>query len=148
MHEIRPATVFDAAVVAAGIRPGDKQELAAMGYQPLVAVLMSMQDSSRSWAGVVDGEVICVFGVGTWPDGTGRPWMIGTALLDKHAKLFLSHCRECVSAMRGGYALLHNHVDVRNERAIRWIKWLGFEIGPAVPVGMNGEPFYRFWMWT
>jgi hypothetical protein len=37
-----------------------------------------------------------------------------------------------------------NYVDARNVRAVKWFKWLGFEVSEPEPFGLNGELFHRF----
>ncbi|MGL4680418.1 MAG: hypothetical protein ACRCWC_13680 [Plesiomonas shigelloides] len=148
MYEIREATSSDAAMVAAMIRPDDRRELAAIGLKPLQSIVSSLAASSKSWVGLVDNVPVCIFGVSEWGDGTGRPWMIGTVELEEHQRIFIRKCKECVESMQDGYELLHNYVDARNERAIAWLKWLGFVIGDAKPLGMRGEMFHHFWRFT
>jgi len=144
-YEIIPATSSHAAVVAACIRQADRDELAMIGQSPLFAAVSSLNASLKAWAGIVDGSPICMFGVSEWPDGTGRPWMIATEELEPNQKIFLRKCRICVDAMQEGYGILHNFVSAENKTAIKWLRWLGFTIGPLQPYGINDEPFYYFW---
>jgi hypothetical protein len=37
-----------------------------------------------------------------------------------------------------------NLVHARNERAVRWLRWLGATIDPAVSWGLAGEKFMPF----
>ena len=48
--------------------------------------------------------------------------------------------------MLATYPLLRNYVDERNTMAIRWLEWLGFEILPVEPFGVEGLPFHPFEM--
>lgn len=143
---IVPATASHAAVIAANTRHEDKRELAACGYKPLAATLLSLHASTQAWTGLVDCQPICVFGISEWPDGTGRPWMVGTELLAKHQKIFLRRCKNCVAIMQDNYSLLHNYVDARNLLAVKWLKWLGFKFDEATPYGPEGLPFLHFYM--
>lgn len=144
--EIVPATIHHAAIIAANIRPDDKAELAACGYKPLPAILVSLNASTHAWTGMVDGEPICIFGVSPWGDDTGRPWMVGTEQIVKHQKIFLRYCKKCVAIMQDNYSLLHNYVDDRNLLAVKWLKWLGFKFDEATPYGPDGLPFLHFYM--
>ena len=42
------------------------------------------------------------------------------------------------------YRVLTNYADARNTTAIRWLRWLGFNILPAIPFGLDGLPFHPF----
>lgn len=87
-----------------------------------------------------------MFGVvpGTILTGTGIPWMIGTALLDRHARTLMIRSRRHLGTMMKGFDRLENYVDSRNRKAVRWLAWLGFTMLPAVPMGPFGVPFHRF----
>jgi hypothetical protein len=41
---------------------------------------------------------------------------------------------------------MRNYVDARHARSIRWLKWLGFTIEEARPMGFAGLPFHPFGM--
>jgi hypothetical protein len=38
-----------------------------------------------------------------------------------------------------------NHVYAKNRMSIRWLKWLGFELGVAEPFGPSAALFHPFW---
>lgn len=134
----------DAALVAGFMREADKRELAAIGQSPLWGAVSSIDASKRAWVGKVRGVPICIFGVSEWPDGTGRPWMLGTDELPHNARIFIRRCKSCVKEMRKLYPVLQNYVDVHNVNTIEWLKWLGFEMMEQTPYGVNGEVFWRF----
>lgn len=136
--EIIPATSEHIAHIAAHIRPADKAELAEIWRQsPVVALVDSLNQSTHAWTGLVDDEPICMFGVasGGILGDVGRPWMIGTTKLDKYAVIFLRRCKGCVELMQSEYSTLINMVAADNELAIRWLKWLGFEMGEVEAYG-------------
>jgi Protein of unknown function (DUF2833) len=147
-YSIVKAAYHHAAMVAASVRADDRAELAAVGQSPLMAAVTSLHSSTKAWTGIVDGEPICIFGVSEWADGSGRPWMIATDKLEPNQRIFLRKCKECVAAMLDGYNLLHNFVSADNTTAIKWLQWLGFEIGQLQPYGKNGETFYYFWKYS
>lgn len=130
------------------MRDADRAEIIAQtGAHPAFALGATVGASDRAWTGLIDGQVACIFGVRAADefDGTvGVPWMIGSDLLVTHQRLFLRHCRECVSWMQGMFPVLENHVDARNSVAINWLRWLGFDILEAEPHGPYGLPFYLF----
>lgn len=147
--EVMPATLAHAREAAENLRQADRDELwAASRSTPWNALRNGVTASTRAWAGLVDDEVACLFGVApqSLASGTGMAWMLATPLIEEHQVLFLRRCRPVVAEMGRGYAYLHNHVDARNEKAIRWLRWLGFTIHDPAPYGALGLPFHHFEM--
>lgn len=92
------------------------------------------------------GCVICIFGVGQM-DGeaaSGARWLVGSDLIARHRLLFARLSKKCLAAMLQLYPVLENAVDARKTGAVRWLRWLGFEIGPALPLGEGGALFRPF----
>jgi hypothetical protein len=146
--EVVDARLEHIAPIASRVRTPDLEELSALLPVSVEAVLkMSLEASPLACTGLIDGEPVCMFGVvpvSFFAPDEGRPWMVGTSLLDQHAKTFLKGCKPHLDAMRERYAVLENFVDARNVKAIRWLKWLGFTIHPALPMGRRYIPFHRF----
>lgn len=132
--------------VAKNISLDDADELRD-GYdmEPIDVIKTSYLISVKCWAAVVDGVTIAVFGV-TDNGASGRPWMVGTVNLDHHRLKFLKGCRAVIAEMLVLFPVLENVVDCRNNHAIRWLHWLGFEFREVVPVGKQGLPFITFRM--
>lgn len=148
--EIRPATWADIAPIAANIRAADRREcLAQTLLQPEDAIAYVMGSAARAWVGLVDGEHACIFGVSRSSLMTlewGEPWLMGTPLLERHERAFLRRNKAYISEFINIFPKLQNWVDMRNEKAVRWLAWLGFTIHPAEPHGPLGRPFHRFTM--
>lgn len=78
-----------------------------------------------------------------------RIWMLGTEDLTatKERRLHLctkgrgwvQHCVETVGRPIG------NYVYAKNRRSIRWLRFLGFEVGTPQPYGPSCELFRPFW---
>lgn len=129
------------------IRQADVDELWAAAMTTPEKEMIRHIDGATT--GLVDGVPVCVFGVTHTNDisGVAIPWLITTNRLEKHARLFLAHCRGVVMGMRSGCRLLVNYVDARNTRAIKWLRWLGFTLdAEPIAFGVQGFPFYRFTM--
>lgn len=149
--EIVPATPEHAAELAPRVRQADREEfMAASGQSPEEVLADGLTLSSSAWAGLLDGRVVCMFGVAPMPgaDGVGVPWMVGSDRLDSCAAVFLRQCRRSgmIRRMLDAYPVLMNAVDCRNSKAIAWLKWLGFRFGGAIPYGVAGLPFHVFEM--
>lgn len=148
VYEIRPATDEDMVFIAEHARQADIDELWAADR---ITPLETMRKGARvgeAFLGLVDGCPVCVFGVApiSFLTGTGIPWMVGTTLLDKHAAGFVKGSRFAIRQILRKWGKLYNMVDARNTRAIRWLKWLGFQIYPSVPYGHLDLPFHPFLM--
>ncbi|WP_223528403.1 phage protein Gp13 family protein [Pseudomonas sp. A-RE-23] len=127
------------------VRQADIDEITeALGIPMEEALLEGAADNGKKI--VVDGKVVAVFGDATYSilGSVGVPWLISTIHVEKHARAFLKVCKPEVQDMLTRHAHLMNFVDVRNTTAIRWLKWLGFTFGPAIPYGPKGFPFHPF----
>lgn len=148
-YEIISATPEHAAELAPVMREPDVAELWAAAHQePLDALRVSLEATRDPRAALADGVVMCIFGVGTTTllAELGVPWMMGTDALEVHARAFLRGSREWIEEMKEEFPLMRNQVDARNVVAIRWLKWIGFDILPAAPYGLDQLPFHPFQM--
>lgn len=149
-YEVVPATDEHAVALAAVMRKADIDEVwAACRFKPLEALRMSMLVSRDPSTGLADGRPVCMFGVGEF--GTiiaprTQPWLLGAEELPKHARTFLRMNRSYIKRVREQYSVLENYVDARNALAIRWLKWLGFDIKEPVIFGPDGLLFHPFIM--
>lgn len=143
------ATHAHAVDLAPRLREADRREVeAASGHPPAVELRRSLKISAEAWAGTVDGEVACMFGVGALSllGGIGSPWLLGSDLVTRHAMAFARRNRAMVRKWSAVFPVLRNFVDVRNVVSIRWLGWLGFILLPPVPYGVARLPFHPFEM--
>lgn len=147
---IIPATHDHIAAIGKMVRAADRDELrASTNHSPEEAMEAGLAYSDQAMTGLIDGVPVCMWGVvrESLVMNMGVPWMVATSLLDKNAATFLRHCKGPVLAMLGDYDTLINHVDARNVKAIRWLKWLGFKVErEPVEYGVEKLPFHRFSM--
>lgn len=131
--------------IADRMRSADRDELAALGYAPEVAMRVSLGGEGEAWTGMIDGVPVCMFGVNSSSALTphrGLPWMMGTESLDRHAILFLKRCKAQVDRMQSLFPLLENWIAVSNVVAVTWLEWLGFSLHETKMVG--SMEFIRF----
>lgn len=147
--EIREATADDIPALAAAMRQADREEVdAAHGHTAEEALAASLAGSTRAWTGLVDGEPVCMFGVGPISvlAGRGAPWMLGTDRLERCPRTFLRRSRTCVAAMLAVYPWLENYVAEKNTVSIAWLRWLGFTLAEEPVTLPNGSQFRHFEM--
>lgn len=145
--QILPATEQHAAEILPHVRQADIDEFhAAALIGPEEVLRRSMAASSVCWAGLVDGEVVTIFGVcpASMLTGFGVPWLVGTDRLESVQVTFLRYCRPMLGEMINLYPRLENFVDTRNVAAKAWLHWLGFKLQDAQPYGALQLPFHRF----
>jgi len=147
--QIVRATPEHIAEIIPHVRQADIQEfIAVTGHTPEQVLNIGLAVSTAAWAGLINGQVVTVFGVApaSMLGGHGIPWLVGTDALEKYQRTFLRRCRPVVKAMLSIYPQLENYVDKRNHVAKAWLHWLGFTLEEAAPYGIAGLPFHRFHM--
>ncbi|HGW4611439.1 TPA: hypothetical protein ACNIE9_002769 [Enterobacter chengduensis] len=147
--QIVPATADHIEAMLPHVRQADVEEfLATNGWSPRRVLETGLRTSTFCCAGLVNGEVVTIFGVApaSMIGGSGIPWLVGTDALEKYQRTFLRRCGKVVNAMLTVYPYLENYVDARNRVARVWLHWLGFTIEEPKPYGIQRLPFHRFHM--
>lgn len=142
--EARPEHAVE---VAARLRAEDAAEVWAIGrFTPLAAVEQSLDRSMRAWAWIEDGQPVALFGVGVESliGGVGRPWLLTTAGVAQHRIRLARLSLNALVRIREVRPRLENWVDARYTVCLRYLRWLGFTVHPAEPMGVFGLPFHRF----
>lgn len=145
--EISPVSPADVEELSLNMRGPDRAELAAMGISDAhEALWASISISLWSRAAHVDGELACIFGVATTNllRSEGAPWMLGTRIADEHPVAFMRLAPLFVQEMLATFDRLQNVVDVRNVRAVRWLRHAGFTIREPIPLPPEGFLFHPF----
>ncbi len=149
MISVRPMTEADIPAIAAAARPADLAEIEeGCGQSMASALAVGLRSSVAAHIISWEGLPLAAFGdVSHSPcAGIGVPWLVSTMHIEKHARPFLRACRPLLNLMLARHPTLVNYVDARNTAAIRWLEWLGFEIGSAVAYGPKGLLFRQFHM--
>jgi hypothetical protein len=147
----RPAMIDDAAMLVPLLRHADQLEMERGMGNAYDALHHSIERSKLCWVFLDDDEPLCVAGL-VQPmllaPQIANPWLIGTEALRRHPKTFLRETKRWVEEWRRHYSLLFNYVDAEYAGAIRWLRWLGFDIFTPEPFGPHRAPFCRFEMRT
>jgi hypothetical protein len=148
-YSILPATRDHVLELSETIRSADRDELWALARRtPYEALSNTVMVSRDPMAGLVDGKVCVMWGVGliTLVSDSACPWLLATDDLPNHARPFLRASKKYVAEMKRDFKVLKNFVDARNTEAMRWLEWLEFDIKPAIKMGADMLPFHPFEM--
>ena len=148
MVEVRPATPADGYALAAALRPADIAEARASGHEPTAAIQDSIRASSTAMAGLVNGELACVFGVTpvSLLGGIGCPWLLGTPVLDRHSRVLVRLAPKYIWMMLARFPHLVNHVHADHTESVRWLRRLGFRFSEPWRHPETGATLYTFEM--
>ena len=143
---VREPHIKDIAELSVTMRDEDQKEIWHLGRKsPHEALWDAMVFCKYNRVVLLDGQVVCMFGVGGEEGGVGVPWMLASPLLTKISKPFLLECRGFLEEMSQEYTRLYNVAWTKNDTHIKWLKWLGFTIQDAKPMGPDGELFHEFY---
>lgn len=86
-----------------------------------------LRTSEQSWLGLYDDEVACIWGLVPSSTISNRAylWLLTTDIIDEHKFLFIRHSQLVIEDALKEYPIIIGHVAMQNERAKRWLKWLG-----------------------
>lgn len=90
------------------------------------------EQSLLSYAGLVDGKCVVVWGVCTDRilSEEGYVWVLGSKFIEDHPTIFLRHSKRVLRDLYKTFRRLGGLVLTEYECSQRWLEWLGFELGP------------------
>lgn len=145
--EIRQTRPDDADALFENLRPADRAECLAYGDEDILpGIRDSVRRSMLCWSGFVDGELAAILGVVplNFIGGVGSPWMLGTTVLDRHARVLVRETPDYIARMLRAFPHLVNFVHAENTTSVRWLRRLGFTLHEPAPYGRAGALFHRF----
>lgn len=149
MVKFGPPTEEAIQFIADNMRAEDIIEVWAAGrHTPSEALEMSMKNSRKVVVVYDDDTPLAILGIvlRDFLSGTGVPWLLSTEQALKHKRQFLELSPPVIEEMMDMCSKLVNYVHADNKLSIRWLKWLGFTIEDAEPLGVTKEMFHRFTM--
>lgn len=83
--------------------------------------------ASDIWVGFIDKVPVCAWGLvpPTMLSDRAYLWLYASPLVDDYKFLFVRYSQRVVEGLRTYYPTIYGVCDVENDRAIRWLKWLG-----------------------
>jgi len=144
--DIRKSTMQDIVYLKTRLRKHDIDEIWASSHlKPVEALTYSFYLSTICLT-VIQGEPVGMFGLVEDPADENRAiiWMLGSERLNKVSREVIRDTKYIIDGFLDNYDVLFNHVDARNTKAIRWLRYLGADINDAEPFGKEGLLFHRF----
>ena len=147
IYSIVPAEPSHVMELLPNLREADRIEgEIATGLTAEEALLTSVRMSYEAIAAYADDRFVMLAGVApvSITSSLARPWLVGTDELPKHAFKLCKENRRYVRKWLTWFSILENWVDAENTTALKWLKWLGFELEEPVPWRDSGHFFIRF----
>jgi hypothetical protein len=142
-----PAALHHAPLISRLMRPADVIEVMAQtGLPPRAAIAQAIELSPRYARAVLcDLKPIAVYGLAnlTVLGATAQVWCFGTRFIDDYPRAFARHSIRALGRLYRHASTLTNYVDCADERAARWLVWLGAEF-VLQPKPLNGRLFDQF----
>lgn len=133
--------------IANNIREIDAREIKAVtGQTAKEGLRASLRHADFALTAMLDDKPIAMMGVRTVSaiDQTGVPWFLGTDEVSDCVRDFVKYGPRVLKAMHTHCKYLENYVARENYKALRLLRFLGFEIDEQ-PYIMGGIEFKRFW---
>lgn len=137
----------DIKYIAENMRGADALEVWEMSrHTPLQSIEEGLKLSKFSSVAVINGTPCAVFGLVIVDilTGTGVPWLLGTDYAVQQKRVFLKYCKQGLYQMLCTCPNLFNYVHAENRISVRWLKYMGFKVEKALPIGANGALFHKF----
>lgn len=133
--------------IAANMRQSDRREVYYLAaFTPLSAVRATLVCAVKSYTAMVDDVPALMWGISrrSFISSVGVPWLLGTPVAEEHQFKFGRDTLTYFNEMASLFPRMENYALAENKRALRWIKWAGFDTEEAKPVGPFGASFVRF----
>lgn len=144
---IRPARPSDIDIIAANMRPEDVREIwASNRVKPKRALEIGLMVSDYVMTMESNGQPFAMWGVvkNQQMPYAACIWLLGTPEIEKVWLYFGRTSKKVIRKLLEEYEILYNHVDVRNQKSITWLKWCGAKFDDPSPHGPDNMPFQYF----
>jgi ribosomal protein S18 acetylase RimI-like enzyme len=147
MIELVPSTLWHIPVIAGRMREWDRRETEAMGHSPEKALALGLKASIDCMTALINGVPAAMLGLvpRSIIGGEGAPWMLGTDAIYANPRPTMVLSRRMIERWRDSLPTLRNLVAAGNDKAIRYLRRLGFEVGEERTV-IRGVEFVTFSM--
>lgn len=130
--EIVPTDFLHIRELCENMRTMERANFEKLGWDPERKLVHEVATSLISYAGLVDGEVIAVWGARCEHifDDEAYVWVVFTRRLERIPITVLRHSREALALLRESFKVLHGLVLSDFDCGKRWLEWLGFTVTP------------------
>jgi hypothetical protein len=136
---IRATLPGDYYLLLPDLRQVEVDELAALGNDSERCMRLGLLAGGAQTV-FINEEPAAMFGIVDYGDHN-VVWAVFTRAIERYPIAFLRESRRLADAFDREVV---NYVDARNVKAVKWFRWLGFEVSDPVPFGAGGELFHRF----
>lgn len=144
---ILPATQAHLASLGGRLRRGDELEITCLGIDVAGALQRSLIGSVFARTAMQDGVPIAAWGCGgALLGGVGEPWLMTTPEAAHNPVRFVRVAQREMGAMLAIFPVLSNFVAAEYRQACDFLEFVGFRLGPAIPLGPSGTPYREFRM--
>lgn len=146
MYGFTKPTPEDMAYLAAHMRREERVEVNRSSYLRSLPEIVerAIRRSFEAWSIKRDGVLLGITGVHAPNPLTGHAcaWLMTTEDMKQYPVFFIRQTRKMLSRWHTRWPLLYNFVDAEYTDSLRWAEAAGFDIKPAVPMGMGSRPFH------
>ena len=123
------AEAGDVPLLAERMRATDRTAAEERGIAPRRLLWWNFRFSLFRHSAFVDGEIGAMWGVrGSALGGSGEPWLVGTALMDRYPVTSVKMALDEIASMRAIWPRLGGLVVLSDARACRFAAFLGAAI--------------------
>ena len=134
--EIVPAEIGHIVQISERLRQRERRAYDQLPDAPRI-LTRALAASFIANAALVDGEVAVVWGLSaSLLSNSAELWMIGTDLIEQHRIAFLRRSLAAIDEFAPYFRNLHGWVAADFAKSIRWLEWLGFEVGREAENGI------------
>ncbi len=125
-----PATLAHAKLMAPDLRIEDRLEIEAVNETPERVLAYSVAQSMEAWTAFWYDRPIAMWGIGieTALGNVATPWLLTTPLVEGCRVRFARQAKEFIDDKARVWKVLYGYTDSRYARALKLLRWLGFEI--------------------
>ncbi|MCO5073622.1 MAG: hypothetical protein M9944_20695 [Rhizobiaceae bacterium] len=147
LGSVSAARPEDIPVLARDMREIDVIEIRKFaGIGPEEALSFSLRGAKLAYClRDKNGTPVSIMGVGWLANPrAGMAWFLSSDAIDKIGLLFLQETRASIDTFMQGHDVISNYVYSRNEKTLKWLRWLGFEkLSETDTPHSDGELFYE-----
>lgn len=121
------------------LRVRERQAIERLGGSAEHYVTAEVAKSLQCWTGLIDGQVICIWGIQTIGplSEDAYVWLACSEALREYPKTFMRHSREALEVFRPLFKRIYGCVFDDFAESSRWLDWLGFSISAPNDQGLR-----------